>query len=48
MEGNLIQTIQENLARIGHIQIADNPRLSGSSFSAVGWTSASLPPARRR
>lgn len=25
MEGNLTETIQSNLARIGHIQIADNP-----------------------
>ena len=25
MEGNLIRTIQANLARIAHIQIADNP-----------------------
>jgi hydroxypyruvate isomerase len=25
MEGNLVETIREHLARIGHIQIADNP-----------------------
>ncbi len=25
MEGNLTRTIQENLSRIGHIQLADNP-----------------------
>jgi hydroxypyruvate isomerase len=25
MEGNLAETIEKNLARIGHLQLADNP-----------------------
>jgi len=38
MEGNLIKTIQENLGRIAHIQIADNPGRHEPGTGEINFT----------
>jgi hydroxypyruvate isomerase len=38
MEGNLINTIQDNLGRIAHIQIADNPGRHEPGTGEINFT----------
>lgn len=38
MEGNLAQTVERHLARIGHIQIADNPGRGAPGSGEINYT----------
>ncbi len=38
MEGNLTKTIQENVSRIGHIQLADNPKRNEPGTGEINFT----------
>ncbi len=38
MEGNLTKTIQQNVGRIGHIQLADNPKRNEPGTGEINFT----------
>ena len=38
MEGNLAKTIQQNVGRIGHIQLADNPGRHEPGTGEINFT----------